>query len=364
MGTFKKALILGAASLFAFHGRGQLSLDSAELPHAPDQHIYSIATLGPTVPPLSKDGQGVIWDYNDMDRVGQEIDSFFTVSNTPAAYRTQFDNPFQPEYVADLAYKRPDRASDSIALPVEIEDRYDYFKRRVGAYELLGFGAKINGFPTSTKFQPKDSIYPLPLEFDRKGRSYASFTFDAIPGFYYEQERWRRDTVDGEGKLITPYQVYDPCLRIKTRLTIRDSLKSDSLGVDTAVYRPEKILYEWMAPGEEVPVLRIVERGGVVNRVEYRDTLHNSSLAQNGGDGGLKLHPNPTRSTFFLNIERAKWQKLEIWSFRGEKLKTKKFGDRTTRVRMDLQGLADGVYMVVLKGGNALRRGKVVKDSE
>ncbi|MFB6257488.1 MAG: T9SS type A sorting domain-containing protein [Flavobacteriales bacterium] len=344
-------------------GMGQTVLNGDNMTDAPAQYVYSIASQGPLTPPLSKNGQNTSWDYTDMDRLGQSIDSFFTVANTPLAYRTKFDNPLQPDYEADHAFHLPERASDSIQLPVEVEDRYNYYKETSTGYELLGFGARINGLPTSSKYDPKDRVYPFPLQYGATDSSYAQLTFDAISGFYYEQQRWRVDTVDGEGTLVTPYRTYNACLRVKTHLLIRDSLKSDSLGIDTAIYRPERIIYEWLTPADSVPVLRIVERGGVVNRVEYRDTLQSSSIStKNEGKDGVRVYPVPAQKRVHVRVPDPDKKRLQLWSMKGKRLQSRTIPSRTDRIQLDLRPYPAGVYMLLLEGKNGVIRKKLVKE--
>ncbi len=352
-------LLVGAAVL---SGKGQLSIDTTDMPDAPSTFVYSLAAEGNNTPSLGKKGQGVTWDYTDLDRLGQRVDTFFQVSNTPYAYRTKFDNPLDPAYLADHALHLPEGSSDSLSLPIEVEDRYDYYKETSSGYEVVGFGATINGFPTSTKYDPKEVVYPMPLQYQVGDSSYARFVFDQIPGFYYEQERWREDTVDGEGMLITPYATYSNCLRVKTHLTIRDSLKSDSLGVDTAIYRPEKILYEWLVPGGGVPVLRIVERAGVVNRIEYRDTLHNTALASSKRkERKVDLFPDPARSELFLEWQGSEWRTVELWNLRGEKVWEGSIDPDASAYRLNLEGYRAGMYILRLKGPTGVHTEKFVK---
>jgi hypothetical protein len=361
--------MIGRATFFlipflflSMEGKAQFALDTSDLPKAPATYVYSLATLGPTTPPLSKDGRDVVWNYLDTDRLTQEVDTFFTVSNTPSAYRLRFDNPFDPDYLADHAYKVPERGTGGFSLPIQVEDRFDYYRKTPGVYELLGFGATINGLPVSARYDPKDELHPMPLRYDTSASSYAKLIMDQIPDVYYEQEVWRKDTVDGVGRLVTPYETYDPCLRLKTHLTIRDSLKSDSLGIDTAIVRPEKVLYEWMAEGERVPVMRIVVRGGAVNRVEYRDTLHNTSIASEAKQQeGARLYPNPTSSHVELGYEPGHWEQLELRTLKGERLLRERIPSRSSHYRIDMRPYPAGTYIIRFLGDDGTLHRKLVK---
>ncbi|MFB6259074.1 MAG: T9SS type A sorting domain-containing protein [Flavobacteriales bacterium] len=343
---------------------GQFSLNDADMPgSAPRQYRYSQGTLGPTAPPLSKTGNGVTWGYMDIQRVGQRVDSFFQVSNTPLAYRAKFDNPFDPGYQADHAKRAQGLSSDSLQLPVQIEDRFDYFKKANGAYELLGFGARVNGIPSSSKFVPKDTVYPHPLQYGVKDSSYARMVFDNVPGLYYQQERWRQVEVDGMGALITPYEHYDKVLRVRTELRIRDSLKSDSLGIDFAAFRPTKVLYEWLAKDEGVPVLRIVTRNGTVNSVEYRDTVATNTSVDLSPrkEEGPRLYPNPVVSELHLSVEPGRWDRAEIWTLRGKRMEARELKPGRADLEIKLGGLSSGVYLLRLKGEERQFRKKLIK---
>lgn len=338
----------------------QFVIDDSDMPVAPEEYPISLGTLGPTAPPLEQDGQGVIWDYGDMDHVGQRVDSFFTVDDTPFAYRVSFDDPFDPDYQADHAQRRPEAASDSIALPIEVEDRFDYYKKKNSGYELLGFGATINGFPTSTKYDPKDTVHHFPLQYGAIDSSYGKMVFDDIPDLYYEQERWRYDTVDGEGTVHTPFGDFD-CLRIKTRLRIRDSLKSDSLNIDTALFRPVRMIYRWMAEDKGVPVLFISERGGTENRVEYLDSLRTNSapsrVAMN--EDGPELYPVPAEKLLFIEGKQGEWERYELFSLTG---KLQKEGPISSgeRSSIDVSELSRGVHVLRIVGEKRIWRERVL----
>lgn len=340
----------------------QFVIDDSDMPVAPEEYPISLGALGPTAPQLGKDGQGVIWDYTDMDHVGQRVDSFFTVDDTPFAYRVNFDDPFDPDYQADHAQRRPEAASDSIALPIEVEDRYDYFKKKNSGYELLGIGATVNGFPTSTKYDPKDTVHHFPLQYGAIDSSYGKMVFDAIPDLYYEQERWRYDTVDGEGTVHTPFGDFD-CLRIKTRLRIRDSLKSDSLNIDTALFRPVRMIYRWMAEDKGVPVLLISERGGTENRVEYLDSLRTSSSRELSDHPSeeASIHPVPANDRLFIELKESGWERYELYSLTGERLDADRLDASPGRFSVDLSGYSEGVYLLRLEGEKGVIRKRVVK---
>lgn len=344
--------------------KAQFSLNDKDMPgQVPQQYRYSQGDLGPTTPPLSKSGKGVKWFYADIQRVGQRVDSFFQVSNTNFVYRSYFDDPFDPDHQADHALKGQGLSGDSIQLPLEIEDRFDYFKKANAAYELLGFGVRINGIPTASKFVPKDTVYPHPMQYGVSDSSYARAIFDDVPGLYYEQERWRQVEVDGIGSLITPYKSYGKVLRVRTVLRIRDSLQSDSLGIDLATFRPEKVLYEWLAAGEGVPVLRIVTRGGTVNSVEYRDSLVSSISAHSTGgeEKSPRIYPNPLVDDLHIVMQPGLWERAEIWSLQGQRLKTRELSPDRASIDIRLEGLSSGVYLLRMEGDDRQLQRKLIK---
>jgi len=94
---------------------------------------------------------------------------------------------------------------------------------------------------------------------------------------YYGKRQKRVNQVDGWGTLITPYGTFNT-LRIKSTLTINDTIYLDTLHAGFTIPRPIAYEYKWFSAGSKIPMLEIdaTAAGGnnvTIARVNWRDSL-------------------------------------------------------------------------------------------
>lgn len=79
----------------------------------------------------------------------------------------------------------------------------------------------------------------------------------------------------------------------------------------------------------------------------------------NSGQNGIKIYPNPAKD--MLNIESTGTEPftIEIFSINGRLIMHERSSGET--ILMDVSSLKNGIYLITVRQGNALERGKIVK---
>jgi hypothetical protein len=133
-----------------------------------------------------------------------------------------------------------------------------FYKNTATASVLLGRGVSFNSLPLGLTLAPKDTIYKFPLTVGRRDScSFAgSLSLATLGGF--TQSGYRITTVDGWGKITTPYGLFD-CIRVKSVIKEVDSISISGFSIPIPNNRTE---YKWLAKGEKFPILEVVVTAG------------------------------------------------------------------------------------------------------
>jgi len=237
------------------------------------------------------------WDFSNLLYTDQDSVINYAVSQTPFSYQLYFNNVFlYPDYLADYAQKEAEIDAMST---FQITERYGYFKNNNTSLEKVGFGAKINGVPTSVKYDTIDQLYFFPLSYQDQDSSRAYYLVTVPSLGTYGQWIRRTVEVDGWGSVSTPYNTYD-VLRIKTVLKQRDTVYVDQFQYGTTFDQPDVYIYEWLAKGIGFPVFKAVVRGGNVMDAWYLDDLHVGF--DNDEIDDLYITPNPVIDQLNINV--------------------------------------------------------------
>jgi hypothetical protein len=238
-------------------------------------------------------GENYIWDFSELESIGQRVDTFMAVTETPIFYWPFF------LFSADLASPL---ISDSPIPESPLTDVYNFYSNESDGYKDLGFAATLFSIPLPFKFESPDILYDFPMNFGDVDSSESGFNF-GLDGFgNILVDRKRVNTVDGWGTLITPFGTYE-VLRIKSDVTEYDSIYIDSISIGIPVHR-DYTEYKWLAKGQKVPLL-IVSTSLLGMVVDYVDSLStittnlNSHNALAGRD--VIIFPNP--GSDFINIK-------------------------------------------------------------
>jgi hypothetical protein len=154
-----------------------------------------------------------------------------------------------------------------------IKGAFSFFKTSTTDYQQQGMGITIPtlNLPTSLVFSAPDVIYRFPVKYGNIDSCTFRDSTSIIAGISITIKGKRVNTVDGWGKITTPYKTYD-CIRIKSVVT-----ETDNIG--TAIDR-SRIEYKWWATTEQIPVMQAVVTknamtGGSTMVVTYRDSYKN-----------------------------------------------------------------------------------------
>ncbi len=329
----------------------QITITDADLPVSSNVYYYSnvIDLLSVDV---NQTGGNYNWDFSTLNYFDQDSLEVVSVSSTPIAYQFFFNNLFlYPDHYATSAQSTQDV---TLMSTVTISDRYDYYKASSTSYDLVGFGANVNGVPTSVKYDTIDQVYPLPLNYGTVD-STSAYYLTSIPtlGTYGQWIR-RKVEVDGWGILTTPFSSYD-VLRVKTTLYQRDTIFIDQLMLGDAFDRPISNIYEWYANGQGAPVLIVTSQSGAVTEIKYKDDLHLSAIEHDLS--GLEVFPNPVVDDLNFSSDMSEVVFIEIFNVNGVKVSEMRYKNK-----ISLGFLKSGWYLLKLNYTNRYELVKFLKN--
>lgn len=361
---FCMLLFAGFANSYA-----QITITKADMPQPGDTVRLSTTTKTGGLPAFAVTGANYTWDYSKLVQASQTIDTFLSVSSTPFAYQFFFNNIIlYPSYAATVAQSAPNPPTIP---PVTITNVINYYKATSSAYESVGFGANIEGVPTSVKDDSIDYMYRFPMNYGNADSSNSGYHLTIPLIGYYGQSQHRVNHVDGWGTLITPYGTFQT-LRVTTEIFAKDTLYIDTLHFGQSLAVPEQLQYKWFALGEKLPLLQINETvvlsNPVLTSIVYRDSARSApnGLAEvNSSMDGIKVFPNPAGSTVYIishsNINNAE---IRIYNISGQLVMQKQAGNisKNSPYGVSINNLAQGTYYLKLVNDGSTQVYKIVKD--
>ncbi len=302
-------------------------------------------------------GAGYTWNFSTLHADMQRVDDYQSVGATPFAYQFYFNNQIlYPNHKASYAVAAPQGMGGFQQF--QIEDVYNYFKNSAQQYTQVGFGATINGVPSSVQYIPVDVQYSFPLNYLDTDSS-NSFWGLGVPGVgYLGQSFTRKDTVDGWGQLTTPFGTFNT-LRVKSVIQRIDTLNFNNFGFK--IPRPTETEYKWLAANGKVPILALVKTSFLVNAT-YRDIFRN--VTQLGAEtqeifSHLNVFPNPTTDFVIIEFGAEMMGEVEfsVLNIVGENILTSSYavykGDN--KVLLPLNILSSGLYMLQIRQNKNLK---------
>ena len=333
----------------------QITIGTADLPSAGDTFRLSVAAPL-TGADYTLTGPNHVWDFSQLTATSQRVDTFLSVNSTSAVFSVVFIN---------LAFN-PNRANVATAGnnfnlgTTAVSDVYNFFYNSSTSYNQVGFGATISGVPAPFTYNPKDVVYKFPLQFGDVDTSLSSYNVDlsSTLGLYFRVNRTRINEVDGWGSLITPYGTHN-VIRVKTRITERDSVHIDSLNFGLNLPAVTNIEYKWMATGEGVPLLQAnANAQGNVNQVLYRDnTILNSGITSPELSNSWSVYPNPAHDVISLKGNYNGTATITLVDLSGKSLSRQDFEMSSGKaVQWDVSGLglAAGNYLLQIRTADGM----------
>ncbi|MCB0810061.1 MAG: hypothetical protein KDB96_12350, partial [Flavobacteriales bacterium] len=210
----------------------QITLDQTDMPSAGDTMRYWNGFL--TGFDGADTGPNHVWDFSALGPLNEAADTAVSVGSTPFLYQFFFNNIFlYPDHDADYAVKGQEFGFQQL----QVSDVYDYFKKGSSGFRNVGFGANINGLPSSIRRLPVDYVYRFPMTYGDVDSSFSTWEVDVPTIFHFEQEQWRFNEVDGWGVLYLPTDTFT-VLRVRSVLQRTDSIHIDQFGIGFAIPEP------------------------------------------------------------------------------------------------------------------------------
>lgn len=343
----------------------QITISQSDMPHPGDTIRLSKTTNTSGLPAFANTGANYTWDYTMLQPQSQTIDTFLSVTSTPLAYQFFFNNVvFYPSYVSTVAQSAPNISNNP---PVTITNVVNYYKDGTSAYESVGFGASIDGIPTSTKDDSIDYIYHFPMNYGNADSSDSKYHV-SIPSFaYYGMRQHRVNHVDGWGTLKTPFGTFQ-ALRVTTQLFIVDTVYIDTfhLGFATPL---QQLQYKWLVNGQHLPVLQInenvVANNPVLSSIVYRDSARVLGINEINASKGIRMFPNPANNVIYLQSQsELHGVELEVYNVMGQTIMQKHIErmETGTTLSIGISGLSGGMYFVRITSGEGVSTFKFTKE--
>ena len=302
-------ILVIAAMLIASTSMAQTTLTKSDMPQQDDTVRISVG-INPGIIDLSETGENHVWDYSGLIPFQQRIDTFVSVTETPAGLLFMFSSDFAVNMAGAFSFP-----GTGISQP------YLYFKSSSSAYKNTGFAFTMDGFPIPAAFSDPDILYQFPLTYPHADSSNSGIDMN-IPGTgYLLVDRHRHNTVDGWGTLTTPYGTFD-VIRVKSEVTEYDSVYLESQG--TGFGLPYSYTeYKWLGNNQKAPLLlvRDIAEGAIV---EYPDSIRNTLgvIEKQNVVTKLTLFPNPVKSmaTLRFNLKLKSMVTLTAIDLSGKKI--------------------------------------------
>ena len=339
-------------SLFHFLSlSGQIEISETDLIDENESFIMTISAprLGFDPAPT---GTNYTWDFSSgLTPISLDTINSISVSSTPLAYQLYFNNFLSPEYYSDYANSAADLSGFS---QVQITERYEYFKKSSSALELVGYGAKINGIPSSIKYDTIDQILPLPLSYGVTDSTTAYYLLSVPSLGTYGQWIRRKVEVDGWGTIKTPLETYD-ALRVKTTLYQRDTMYFNQMGFGNEFERSIEYHYNWYAANEKVPVFSAKVVNMITNEVKYKGST-NSSITESKHDEPI-IFPSPTNNIIHISTGGKSFDRLDLFNYQGTLIQSQAFTQT-----LDLKAHPSGIYLIRLMNKNLSFSATIIKN--
>jgi hypothetical protein len=360
-----KNLYILAFALFIGHSSSAqftIQIGTSDMPSVNDSLKVSLTNTVGLINPVLTD-TNYVWDFSSLVPTSQNTYHF----DNPATFAFPFNLLFNS---FNTSYGLYNYTPDSIATPfmtIHLSKSYDFFKNSATDYKEIGKGMFINGLPANSPYSKPDFIYRFPMVFGNIDSCDYKYGTSVPKQFYYGQKGHRVNTVDGYGTLKTPFKTYT-VLRLKSVLTMIDTIYVDTFHVGFNRPRALTIQYKWLATGGKIPVLEVdgTQAGGVftVTNVIYRDSAR-AGVSQVGiaelytKPVHISTYPNPSSHTLHFDLSGIPASCIDVFDSNGRKISTIKVtGDSPM---LDVSAYPLGIYFfdVKSKEDRVIGRGKI-----
>lgn len=345
----KQAIYTSLSVFFCqFWTIGQITITENDFPGAGD--LTTVSQAIDLQVDYSSTGPDHQWDFSHLSYINQVNREYKSLSGAPfminftygpfaiSAYRASYYAPY-----TDLPINQIGNL-----LPIQISDIFQYTRKTNQRLSWVGYSASISGQDIPIKSDTIETKYYLPLNYGDQyvSRGYTNLDLSVFINAQWIQIRKRSSVVDGWGELITPYGTFN-VLRVQHRIEETDSVSYDGnvFGLDI----PVRYEYEWLANGEQEPVLKIVTTeilgNEVVTSVEYKDNDYTNVENVKPSNTPL-IFPNPVSDELTVSWKEGN-KSVRIFNVSGALIS--EFSFQNVSWKMDVSDLQSGMYFISIE---------------
>lgn len=351
-----KIIILSALLLTFFTLKAQITIQSSDMPSANDTIRYSAVQLATGVD-FKTTGANKTWDFSQLKPASQGLYEYKNSSSTP--------------YILNFGFSALGlKVADSLGSgQMGLTNVFNFFRKTTGKWENVGIGFQLSALPLpqAGKHTNPDEIYQFPLNYqDQDSSSFAlklPLTAAIVNVGNYFQDGKRVNTVDGWGKISTPYKKDIACLRIKSVITQTDSIAIALPGQQPINFSfpNNRTEYKWLSNQEKIPVLEVTgtELGGrfTPTLIRYRDQpapAQSGSVIHPDPNAQFSVYPNPATDhvTIRHSLPASENSRMFIIRNDGTLVKDLILVDSCTEFK--ISALPSGNYQLMFLTGNQL----------
>ncbi len=304
-------------------------------------------------------GENKVWDFTTLKPASQALYEYKISSSTP--YIFNFG-------LGAIGLKIADSLGSG---QISFKNVYTFFKKSTAKWEAVGVGFQLSALPLpqAGKHTNNDEIYQFPLNYkDKDSATFAlkiPLTAIVLPIGNYFQNGNRVNTVDGWGKISTPYQANVDCIRIKSVITETDSLAVEITGQAPInfAFPNNRVEYKWLSKTEKIPMLEVTgtELGGTFTPtiVRYRDNYRstNNVSIHTITNSQLVAYPNPAKNNLTIETPQLIKHSLKLFVFdmTGKQVENIDFSiTENNFINLNTTHLCSGKYSVIISTGNTI----------
>jgi hypothetical protein len=336
----------------------QITISSSDMPVSGDTIRTSIGVNSEGYD-FARTGNNLIWDFRGLENMGQQLDTFLTVTQTPII--------FWPFFLTSSNLAR--KVSGAGIIPgLPIENAFQYFDKNSTSFTDIGTGLVFGGLPIPLKYSDPDVLYRFPMSVGWKD-TVDSFLEVSVPDLgYLMVDRNRINHVDGWGVLKSPYGEFD-VLRLKSIVSEYDSIFIDSLGIGFPIQR-NYIEYKWIGQGFGLPLLQVTIDEFLAESIIFIDSVRgvNVGIAH---DIELPRHirtwPNPAKDFVYLDFSGIDEEitYISLTDQTGREccrltLSAINQNDVPFRVELGTYRLSEGLYTIIIHGQHKVYTSKLL----
>jgi hypothetical protein len=337
----------------------QDTLYTQDFPTAGKTYVLSTGTSFPGLD-VTETGANFNWDFSDLGRVGQHIDTSFVTSAT---------NPLLAFYFIDydLNSNRANHAFNGASFNLGftgLTDIFNYYYNSTANYRQPGFGAVVNGIPIPIPYVPHDVLYNFPLKYQDEDSVAYSYAVDLTTPIVlsYHVSRKRHNLVDGWGSLTSPYGTFD-VLRVKSVLVEIDSIYLAANNLWILVPPITTHEYKWLGKNSGLPLVQINTNGNdTINQITYQDSVHLTNIPfLPPVIGDAIVFPNPASENVIIRYSLFEKSdvKINLLTVGGSLIaeivnQPKTSGINIEGVDLKKYNLSPGNYLISIRAGSSV----------